>query len=165
MKTLHILTSARLREVLHYEPSTGVFTWRIARGNRAARAVAGGPDPRGYNVIAVDGVSYRANRLAWLYMTGRWPQHVVDHKDSDATNDRWKNLRDIAQRHNSENQRAPRRDNSTGYLGVHRHADGRFKAEIRVNGRLHYLGLFDDAAVAHQCYLAAKRDLHKGCTL
>jgi hypothetical protein len=58
------LTAARLRELLDYDPATGVFTWRSPRPSR-------------YQLISVDGWTYQASRLAWLWMTGSWPKGQI----------------------------------------------------------------------------------------
>jgi hypothetical protein len=87
------LSAKRLRKLLTYAPTTGVFRWRVRKGPHV-RGVAGCiHPPKGYRVIGIDGKMYRANRLAWLYMTGKWPKleiGYINHKTSDA---RWANLR------------------------------------------------------------------------
>ena len=51
---------------------------------------------RNYKWIAlgIDGGVYAAHRLAWLYMTGVWPDHEIDHENRNGTDNRWVNLRD-----------------------------------------------------------------------
>ena len=159
------LSRERLIELLIYDPDTGHFTRRIARGNSPAGAVAGNVHPRGYVLIAIDGRDYRAHRLAWLYMTGEMPCGDVDHRDGNPGNNRWANLRDVSHRVNGENQRRPHRNNKSGFLGVHRHKNGGFVASIRVAGKFHYLGCFDTPQDASHAYVKAKRRLHVGCTL
>lgn len=93
------LGQERLKQLLHYDPLTGIWTWRVDRGfaaraNVRAGDVAGTPNDNGYRVIGVEGGVYRASHLAVLYMTGELPGEEVDHKDCDPTNDRWLNLRE-----------------------------------------------------------------------
>ena len=91
------LTAARLRKMLHYDPETGVFT-RLWTGN-----VTGCPDAKGYLRIAADGRSYRAHRLAVLYMTGAWPSEQIDHINQVRTDNRWSNLRPATNGENGAN--------------------------------------------------------------
>jgi hypothetical protein len=71
------LSANRLLKLLKYDPATGVFRWRVHRGgpNNFGGVAAGSiHPPKGCRVICIDGKIYRANRLAWLYMTGKWPK-------------------------------------------------------------------------------------------
>jgi hypothetical protein len=157
------LTAERLREVLHYNPETGVFTWRVTSSNRAlAGSVAGAIDGHGYQLIGVDRVRQRANRLAWLYMTGEWPEYFVDHIDGDALNNRWENLRHATNAENMQNRRKPRSDKKNGkLLGTCFHAlSGKWGARIRANNAIRSLGYFDTEAEAHAAYMRAKGVYH-----
>jgi HNH endonuclease len=102
------LTAARLREVLNYCPDTGVWTW-IKRTNSSSRIAHGsvaGYTGTGYRQITIDGKRHRSSRLAYLYMTGEWPAHCVDHIDRCRDNDRWGNLRPVTVAENSANTKA-----------------------------------------------------------
>jgi hypothetical protein len=67
------LTHKRLCEVLHYEPGTKEWTWRMSLSPNAPAGskAAGTLDPRGYRWIEIDGVQFDSMRLAPFYMTGR----------------------------------------------------------------------------------------------
>ena len=110
------------------------------------------------------GTLYYAHRIAWLLTTGAWPAGLVDHRDGQRAMNVFTNLRDATPRVNAENQRAARKDNTTGLLGVQR-CGTRFKTEIRVRGRSRHLGVFATPELAHATYLAAKRQFHTGCTI
>jgi len=113
------LTAERLREVLRYEPETGVFVWRVRAARRIhVGAVAGNISPSsGYRFIGVDCRLYGAHRLAWLYMTGEWPKHQVDHVNMDCADNRWANLRDATCSQNTANS-CVRINNKSGFKGV-----------------------------------------------
>jgi hypothetical protein len=80
-----------LRELLSYDPKTGMFTWRIRSARRVHIGdVAGGVNGRGYLTIRVDGRQYLAHRLAFLHMTGSWPKKEhIDHINMDRADNRW----------------------------------------------------------------------------
>lgn len=63
-----------------------------------------------------------------------------------------------------QNQCRPKRDNSTGFLGV-RPSGSRFSAKIVVNKKHIHLGSYLTPALAHEAYIKAKRELHPGCTI
>lgn len=153
------LTQERLKQVLHYDPRTGVFT-RIARlGSRGVvGTTAGSVDKYGYWKTMIDGKHHKLHRLAFLYMTGNWPEHEVDHIDTDKSNNSWKNLRDSTHRQNMAN-RGITSSNTSGFKGV-RPERGRFRANIRVNGTIKFLGYFDTPEEASAAYVSAANDLH-----
>lgn len=98
-------------------------------------------------------------------MTGEEPRHEIDHIDTDKSNDAWANLRDVLQVTNLQNKRRARADNKLGVLGVSRTRSGRFEASLGHEGRKVPLGYHDTAEAAHAAYVAAKRQIHAGCTL
>jgi len=162
-----ILTAERLRSILSYDPTTGVFTWRQHRRRSEIGRPAGCESKKsGYILIGIDGRLYYAHRLAWLYAHGAWPLGIIDHRDTNRSNNRIRNLRDTSRSVNQQNIRKPRSHGTSGYLGVtwHRQVE-KWLAQIQVNGRNRSLGLFDDPAEAHQAYLKAKREHHAGCTI
>ena len=164
----HSITHDRLREVLHYDPATGVFTWRVKTCRKVVPgAVAGAVQPDGRVVVGCGGIKYRASRLAWFYMTGVWPTDAVDHKDGDTQNNRFDNLRDVSTAGNIQNQRrAHDRNKSSGLLGVSRlRGGGRWRARICTDGVSTLIGWYDTPEQAHEAYLEAKRRLHATCTI
>ena len=89
------LTAQRLREALHYDPETGVFTWATAVSSKTVPgARAGNQHIAGYFRIRLDGYSYKAHRLAWLYMTGAWPAECIDHINRNNSDNRFSILRE-----------------------------------------------------------------------
>lgn len=159
------LTADRLRDVINYDPITGVFTWRARVSSTIyAGDPAGSLSSRGYLRITVDKIEYRANRLAWLYMHGSWPEFEVDHIDGDRANNRIVNLRDATRAINSQNQRRAQSHNKCGVLGVSAKRN-RWEARITYGGIKRYIGTFETQELAHEAYLEAKRRFHPGCTI
>ncbi|MDN8047581.1 HNH endonuclease [Burkholderia multivorans] len=155
------LTAERLRELLAYDPVTGKFTWRMRPSNRVhVGDEAGHVGGNGYVQIRVDGAMYQAHRLAWLYVTGRWPVRFLDHRDLDRSNNRFVNLREANDEQNAANS-PRRRHGHVGLKGVGYHrSTGRYRARIRRGNREYHLGLFDTPEAAHRAYQEASRRLH-----
>ena len=156
------ITAARLREVLDYDPHTGWFTWRVMIGQRCrvdARAGTIRKDRRIRRSINIDGRYYAEQNLAWLWMTGEWPTHEVDHRDTDATNNSWENLRPSTRAQNNQNCRR-RSDNTTGVKGVHVHENGRYYARIQVNGKRLFVGSFGTPEEAAAAIVKRRQELH-----
>ena len=158
------LNAARLRELLHYDPDTGLFTWRLPRRGASAGNVAGTTVTRGYIMIRIDGVKRLAHRLAWLYVYGEWPSGCIDHIDGQTSNNKLLNLRDVDVCINNQNRRRASSQNKSGFLGVET-KNNRHRALIEVSGRRRTISWHDTPEEAHAAYLEAKRVLHPGCTI
>lgn len=142
------LTQNRLKELLVYDPDTGGFVWRRTKGRAKAGQPAGATDTYGYRVIRVDGVLYKAHRLAWLYVHGKWPDGLLDHINRAPGDNRLLNLREVTQSENSHNSN---RRAKSGVPGVRWRSDRhRWVAQIRIGYRQHVLGSFTskDEAIA-----------------
>lgn len=164
--TVRQLTASRLRGFLQYDPDTGAFTWmrNVSIGKKAGDA-AGGMTAERYIAISFENRTYKAHRLAWLYMTGDWPVGDIDHINGVRSDNRWRNLRDVPRSINVQNQRRAQVHNRAGLLGVQKRSPGRYRARIIKGGCAHDLGTFDTPEKAHAAYLAAKRRLHEGCMI
>ncbi len=160
-----ILTQERIKELLHYDPDTGIFT-RIVRTSNCVKpgSEPGYIDTCGYRTIGINGKFGKAHRLAFLYMTGKLPEADVDHINGDRADNRWSNLRDVSRSINVQNQRMAHSNNKSGLLGVHRHY-GKWQAQIKINGKRIYLGTFPTPDETHAAYIDAKRLIHSGCMI
>jgi HNH endonuclease/AP2 domain len=150
------LSADRLREVLRYDPETGLFYWRISRGSVAAGTQAGKRTWDGYSVIRIDGTEHYAHRLAWLYVHGEHPTAEIDHKDRNPADNRIANLR---QSSHAENTRNRARHNRSGFKGVTREGS-KWRATISVGGRNIWLGYHPTAEKAAAAYDEAARLYH-----
>lgn len=155
--------------LLKYDAETGVLTWK-AKPYRGivVGSEAGSIRTFGYRRIRIFGREHCAHRIAWLLHFGEWPRQHLDHINGKRADNRIANLRLADFTLNGENQRRPQKNNRSGFLGVV--ADGSdnhrpWKAVIKVAGRSKSIGHFDTPEEAHDAYIKAKRQLHKGCTL
>ena len=158
------LTLERAQEAFNYDPETGEFTWRISQSRGYAGTRAGTTDHDGYRLLSIDGVRYKAHRVAWLITHGRWPADVIDHIDGNTGNNSLINLREASVGQNQENRHrvSSRMRNPSGYIGVRWHErHRRWYANIGYGNRQRkYLGHFATAEDARDAYLAAKLIFH-----
>ena len=85
------LTAETLRQILHYNPDTGVFTWIRKPRYAGSGEQAGSYSTKGYRRVKIGVTSYRAHRLAWFYMTGQWPVDQIDHINGIPDDNRFSN--------------------------------------------------------------------------
>ena len=145
-----MITADRLRSLLRYNPETGDFI-RVAKIGKKGRigSIVGCVSGPGYWMIGLDGGTYYAHRLAWLYMTGEWPPYLIDHRDTDKLNNRWNNLRAATKAQNAINSRLGT-TNTSGLKGVSWHAAA---AKWQAHCGSIYIGLFDSKESAHAAYM------------
>jgi len=140
-----------LKELLEYDPETGVWTWLVSRNGTKGIGSVAGYIQQGYRRIKINGKDYRAARLAHLYMTGEWPENEIDHENRIKDDDRWENLRPATRLENNRNQ-GIRKDNTSGHKGVYWHKQRKkWVAQIVVNRKKIHLGYFDNLEEAVQC--------------
>lgn len=170
------LTQSQVRELLHYDPTTGVFTWK----HRDAKWFDSAREHRRWNTrfagkragsvwttkrtgyqsrnIVILGKHYREHRIAWLYMQGHPIPHHLDHENKNATDNRWHNIQDGSGGANQRNV-SKLRNNTSGVTGVTWHASsGKWMARCQINGKTHHVGSFhdlNDAAKAVAAFRAA----------
>ena len=139
----HSLTQDRLKQLLHYDPDTGVFVWRVNRTwSVRAGNVAGKKHHSGYWNLFVDGKWLMAHRAAWLYSYGTWPAADIDHINRIRDDNRLCNLREANRSENCQNQPI-RKSNTSGITGVSWHkGSNAWVATISVDKKLRHLGTF-----------------------
>lgn len=160
------LTQEYLKSVLHYDPVTGVFTWKVRTketapfqkqihcwNGRFANVTAGSKTTLGYIGITLLSVHQKAHRLAWLYVYGELPKSDIDHINGNRADNRIANLRAVSRRQNTQNAKI-KSNNTSGYNGVSwRRRERKWYAKISSNGKEVFLGCFGDLQDA----IAARR--------
>jgi hypothetical protein len=167
------ITPELCRQLLRYEPETGLLFWLFRPrelfpddrswkiwNTRFARKPALNSPSNGYLVGAINYVTVRAHRVAWAISHGVWPE-IIDHINGDGTDNRLVNLRDVSQSENMTN--LPRKSNNTsGALGVYRFGN-RWAAEIKAKGEKHWLGYHNtyEEAVSARRHAATRLGFHE----
>jgi len=155
------VSADRLKQVFRYDEGAGHLYW-VSPASRSVKPgqIAGRKSDNGYRQIMVDNRRYAEHRLVWLWFHGSHPEHEIDHINGVRDDNRIENLRPATKGENQQNIAGARKSNPTGLLGVSYHAGRRWRAQIRVDGVKHYLGLFPSPEEAHAAYLKAKERLH-----
>lgn len=152
-------TQARLKELFSYDEKTGDLTRILDIGGAKIGDIAGSMK-RGYKTIRVDGSSYYAHRLVWLYVYGHFPKLMLDHINRIRSDNRLVNLREVSVSENNQNTSISK-NNSTGYSGISFHkATGKYQARIGVDGKSKYLGIFISIKNAIVAQTEAKLKYH-----
>lgn len=151
------LTQSIIKELLNYDSSTGVFTWKrrsvkyfkssnliAAWNSRFSGMVAGSINPEGYRVIRVFNKANQAHRLAWLYVFGEWPEGCIDHANQAKDDNRISNLRCVTHTENQRNKPLYKR-NKSGVCGVNiNKKTGKWRAVIFSGENTLWLGSHED---------------------
>ena len=147
-----MLTIEQLKEVLEYNPDTGVFTWIKSTQQTKAGSVAGNKTNQGYIRISVKRKRYLAHRLAYLYTTGNFPENSIDHINHIRHDNRWTNLRDATNSQNHAN-RVKHKNNKSGYKGVSWHkTNKKWRAKIEYMYKDIHIGYYTTAEEASEAY-------------
>lgn len=147
-KERHMVTVERLKELLAYDPVSGLFTWRT----KLKGLVAGTLTSDGYVSIGLEGKRYYAHRLAWFYMTGVWPTEEIDHRDRARSNNAWSNLRQASKSQNKHNR--------AGAKNIIPTKSGKWLVYMKLEGQAKTFGTFACFGEAVRMRAQVKKDLH-----
>lgn len=158
-----MIDHARLTDLLHYDPETGIFTWKSIPnpqhpGHAKIGKEAGAVKVAGYIHITIFGKAYAAHRLAWFYMTKAWPPRQIDHRNTRKADNRWDNLRIASPSQNAMN-RPISIANTSGVKGVSPQGN-RWVAMIYLDAKPIYLGLFETIPEAEAVVRSAREEHH-----
>lgn len=154
------ITIEYIKSILDYNPTTGIFTWKITTGPRSiAGSIAGSVHNKdGKRRIIINKKPAYASNLAWVIMYGVWPNYEVDHVNRIKNDDRWVNLRPSNRSQNKANNNVYS-NNTSGFPGVSR-CGSKWKAQISVFGKMMHLGVYSSPEEAYQMYKKEKVRIH-----
>jgi len=149
----------RLCDIISYDPAAGTFRWKIEGNKKVLGAEVGTQYKNGYNMITVNGVRYRAGRLAWFLSYNYWPREI-DHINRIKSDDRLVNLREVSHSKNMTNVRTRA---ISGIRGIYWDINTwRWKVSLRREGITHRLGSYSSlggAREALQTFLKSRGEI------
>lgn len=151
------LTHDTVLALLSYDPVVGVLRWRARPASlfpstqgaeywnaTYAHQIAGSPPRVGrYSRITIFNHHYRTHHVIWFYMTGAWPEDLIDHIDHEPSNNRWDNLRLASHATNARN-RSMQHNNASGVNGIDWYArDSLWRVRVKpADGPQKHIGYF-----------------------
>ena len=147
-----LVTLERLKELMTYDPETGIFTRNIDRRRHKKGTQVGSVAKSGYLQTIINGNYYYLHRLAYFYMTGEWPPKYIDHIDMNKQNNAWSNLRPVTHQQNAFNNAA---------MGFVKTGPLSWLAAIRCGEERINLGTYSCPLLARLAYVDAKQEFHK----
>ena len=149
----------KAKELLNYNPDTGVFTWKVSKRGVKFGAKAGTISSHGYVRIKVAGKILSSHRLAWYFIHNEFP-NIIDHINGVKDDNRIINLRSCTQAENMRNT-GKQNNNTSGYKGVSWSNEKRkWRVQIYTNNKNKHLGYFDSAKEASEAYEAKTKELY-----
>jgi hypothetical protein len=123
------------------------------RGTASKDWFSGSPDDRGYLRLELKGKTYKCHRLAWFYVTGKWPIHCIDHINQIKSDNRFSNLRDVSLSINQLNKKKYSNDKISAYKGVNfKKKINKWRAVLTYEYVIYHLGYFNTEEEAKQAY-------------
>jgi hypothetical protein len=157
---LGMIDHAQLQSLLHYDPETGQFIWTKPRPKIRSGQQAGCLHKSGYIHIEIFGKYYAAHRLAWFYMTKKWPEDQIDHINRNKSDNRFKNLRECNNGQNRANSKTTNKHGLKGLSFAKWMNKKPWVAQITHKKKTIYLGCFATMEEAHAAYCAASDRLN-----
>lgn len=143
-----------------YDSATGIFSW--LKQPQKTRKKVEYKHGRYYRITCTGRHRILSHRAAWFLTYGFLPEQAIDHIDGNPANNAITNLRLATPQMNSQNRYTS--SGVSGLLGVterqNKH-NTKYRASIRVDGKLKQLGTYASAKEAHEIYLSAKKHFHQ----
>lgn len=147
-----MINDRELKSRLVLNEDTGDFFNLVSKGRFCKRGEkAGCLHETGYVHIKINGKSYAAHRLVWLYVYGSFPSEYLDHINGDKSDNRISNLRLATHSENLRNK-GKNKNNKSGFKGVIFSPSKKWIAQVSVNGVKQYLGTYETAEMASNVY-------------
>ena len=135
---------ARLHELFEYDQKSGQIFYRNSAPRVTKGMRAGWLENTGYRRIRINGKAYLEHVIVWAMFYGEFPAMEIDHVNHIRTDNRIENLRHVSKIDNGRNQKLSNRS-TTKICGVYwSKTFKKWQPQIRVDGKLISLGMFND---------------------
>jgi hypothetical protein len=143
-----MITQQELKELLHYNPETGIFTWKVSTARRVSSGdVAVTKRKDGYIQIKLNNELILSHRLIWIYMYGYLPKYI-DHINGQRDDNRIINIREVSNQQNSLNSKISK-NNTSGIKGVYwDKSRNKWTVRLSIDGKCKFFKRFDDIDLA-----------------
>ncbi|HHA1244211.1 TPA: HNH endonuclease [Enterobacter roggenkampii] len=159
LKKKLLMSVGDIRDLIDYNPETGVLTAKVNFSGRQAGSVIGSQTWQGYYAFSLFGKKCFAHRLAWLLHYGEWPSQPIDHINGIKTDNSIINLRLCSLSQNQFNK-PTQKNNTTGVKGVYwNKRDKRYVASVQFNGKKYSAGHHKDIESAKEAVMKLREKL------
>jgi hypothetical protein len=159
LKKQLLMSVGDIRDLIDYNPETGVLTAKVNFSGRQAGSVIGSQTWQGYYAFSLFGKKCFAHRLAWLLHYGEWPSQPIDHINGIKTDNSIRNLRLCSLSQNQFNK-PTQKNNTTGVKGVYwNKRDKRYVASVQFNGKKYSAGHHKDIESAKEAVMKLREKL------
>jgi hypothetical protein len=159
MSKTNCITQEKLKEILDYNPDTGIFTWKVPRRKIKVGDNAGYINEAGYVRLTISHKKYLAHRIAWLYVYGSIPKYI-DHINGITTDNRICNLREATHSENMCNRKVHSNNKSGIRNVVFCKKNKKWRVRLRFNNNIINIGYFDDLEFAELVAIEAREKYH-----
>ena len=156
-----MITQKRLHELFEYRED-GNLIWKKSKRGIRKDMVAGTLNlTTNHHQVNIDGKIYNLHRMIFMYHYGYLTHGLqIDHIDTNKSNNRIENLREVTSSQNHMNTKL-RVDNTSGIKGVYWNKPRRkWYSRIRVNGKNTYLGSYSTLEEAEAVVREAREKYH-----
>ena len=150
-----MITFDRVKELFNYENGQLIRKKSIQSRSKEG-VVAGCLSDGGRYIVSIDYKRYKLHRIIWFWHYGFWPNEI-DHIDGNPSNNNIDNLRPATRVQQMRNMKVPV-TNTTGYKGIKKHKN-KWTAQISINNKQKYLGIYDSPELAHTAYCNSAKEL------
>jgi hypothetical protein len=156
-----MITPEELCKIFDYNPETGLLFWKVRNSKRVKIGdVAGHKTPENRVLVGIHGKTYKAHRVIWAIVTGKWPEFMIDHINGDGCDNRLCNLREATKSQNMMNVGIIK-SNTSGFRGVGwSKVSQKWRAYIKVGNKDIHLGLFKNIEDAKKARIEAAIKYH-----
>ena len=150
-----------LKEIVHYDPETGIMKWaKLLNARAPIGKECGRTMTRGYRAFIVRRKTIYTHRAAWAYVNGSWPKNTIDHINGNKSDNRISNLREATSGENNRNSKTPK-SNTSGVKGVSWNSKHqRWRARVGINKKDIHVGEFLTIQQAENAIIEMRKTLH-----